>query len=47
MKDDTLKPAKDLWAILSSVSTSSYHANHMNWILSKGLSIFGVLCNAF
>lgn len=35
MKDDILKPAKDLWATLSSVSTSSHHANHINWIPSK------------
>lgn len=36
MKDDILKHAKDLWATLSSVSTSSHHANHINWIPSKG-----------
>ena len=36
MKNDILKPAKDLWAMLSSVSTSSHHANHINCIPSKG-----------
>lgn len=35
MKDDILKSAKDLWTTLSSVSRSSHHSNHINWIPSR------------
>lgn len=35
MKEDGLTLAKGLWGTLFSVSTTSRHANHINWITSN------------